>query len=151
MIEFKEISLEVMEECALLYVETFNSEPWNDKWEFDTAYNRLKDIYYTPGFYGLAAVEDGIIVAAVFGCTEYWYEGKTYDLKEMFVKNGMRGNGIGSKLLDTLNTCLLDKGVSFAHLFTAEGDMTEKFYNKNGYKRIDGMIMMSGSIISQSI
>ena len=146
MIEFKEISLEVIDECALLYVETFNSEPWNDKWEFDTAYNRLKDIYNTPGFYGLIAVEDGIIIAAVFGCTEFWYEGKTYDLKEMFVKNGLRGKGIGSKLLETLNTRLLSIGVNATYLFTAEGDMTEKFYRKNGYERIEGMIMMSGRV-----
>lgn len=149
MIDFKEISLEIIEECAQLYVETFNSEPWNDEWEVDTAYHRLKDIYNTPGFYGLVAVEDSIIIAAVFGCTEFWYKGKTYDLKEMFVKNGMRGNGIGSKLLNALNSRLLDRGVSAAHLFTAEGDLTEKFYHKNGYERISGMIMMLGRIIAQ--
>lgn len=143
MLEFKEISSGDIKECALLYVDTFNSEPWNDKWEFDTAYHRLMDIYNTPGFYGLAAVEDGITAAAAFGNTEYWYEGMTYDLKEMFTKNGMRGKGIGSELLNTLNKHLLEKGVSFLHLFTAEGDMTEKFYSKNGYERIQGMIMMS--------
>lgn len=148
MIEYQEISLEVIHECALLYVETFNSEPWNDEWDFDNAYHRLKDIYNTPGFYGLVAVEDGNIIAAVFGCTEYWYKGKTYDLKEMFVKNGMRGTGVGSKLLGTLHTCLCEKGVNDVHLFTAEGDLTEKFYSKNGYERIDGMVMMSGKIVA---
>lgn len=146
MIEFNEISLEVIEECALLYVDTFNSEPWNDKWEFDSAYNRLKDIYNTPGFYGLVALEDGIIVAAVFGCVEFWFKGKAYDLKEMFVKNEVRGKGIGSMLLDTLNTRLHDKGVNSVYLFTAEGDMTERFYSKNGYRKIEGMIMMSRGI-----
>lgn len=31
---YKEVTLDSLDELAHLYVETFNSEPWNDEWTF---------------------------------------------------------------------------------------------------------------------
>lgn len=36
-LHYEEITLEYLDELAELYVETFNSEPWNDEWTVDTA------------------------------------------------------------------------------------------------------------------
>lgn len=40
---YEEITLEHLDELADLYVETFNSEPWNDEWTVDTAKKRLHE------------------------------------------------------------------------------------------------------------
>lgn len=40
-LHYEEITLEYLDELAELYVETFNSEPWNDEWTVDTAKKRL--------------------------------------------------------------------------------------------------------------
>lgn len=146
MMEFFEFNEKYLEECAILYVDTFNGHPWNDHWNYDCAYNRLRDIYHTPGFLGRVACEEGKVIAAVFGSIEHWYEGNVYNLKEMFVQQSLRGKGIGSKLIDVLNEELKEQGIKSIYLFTLEGDLTETFYNRNGYKNIDGMIMMSRDI-----
>lgn len=146
MISFFEFEEKYLEECTNLYVDTFNAPPWNDHWDYDSVYNRLKDIYQTPGFLGLIAYEEEKIIAAVLGNMEHWYEGKMYNLKEMFVQKDLRGKGIGSQLLNEFNEWLKKKGVTSIWLFTMEGDMTEDFYKKNGYKKIDKMVMMSRDI-----
>lgn len=143
MIEFIEFNERDLEDCALLYVSTFNAAPWNDNWNHSSAYNRLKDIYNTPGFFGLVGREEGSIKVAIFGCIEHWYSGYMFNLKEMFVQNDLRGKGVGSQILNVLNERLKEKGVDSIWLFTAEGDLTEKFYNKNGYRKSNGMLMMT--------
>jgi len=41
MLEYKNISLDDVNDLAEMYVETFNAEPWNDKWTIYTASKRL--------------------------------------------------------------------------------------------------------------
>lgn len=135
-----------LDECAKIYVETFNSEPWNDKWDQATAYKRLADIYNAPGFYGLVAFDGKEMKAAVLGNLEQWYEGYMYSLKEMFVKQGHKGSGLGSKLMNELEDSIKEIGANSIVLFTSKGDQTEKFYTKNGLTTDQDMIMMHKKI-----
>ena len=49
-----------LEECAELFVKTFNEEPWNEKWTVKNAGKRLSDAYNSPEFKGLVYSENGI-------------------------------------------------------------------------------------------
>jgi len=133
---------EHLEECAKIYVSTFNGPPWHDQWTEEKAYDRLVEIYKTPGFTGFVAVEAGSIYGAVLGNVETWFEGNMYNLKEMFVKEYDKGKGIGSRLLKDLEEELGKDGVTSISLFTSKGDLTEKFDKKNGYKIDAEMVMM---------
>ncbi len=133
-------------ECAQKYMKTFNSDPWNDNWSEITAYKRLEDIFNTPGFVGLVVIIDGSIMGAVFGSLETWFEGYMYNLKEMFVIDGKKGKGIGSRLFTAIESEISNRGAKYINLFTSKGDLTEKFYIKNGCRTFDGMIMMSKTI-----
>ena len=46
--DYEEITIDHLDELASLYVETFNSEPWNDKWTISTATKRLHQMINTP-------------------------------------------------------------------------------------------------------
>ena len=48
---YEEITLDHLEGLASLYVETFNSEPWNDKRTVSTAKKRLQQMINTEHFY----------------------------------------------------------------------------------------------------
>jgi len=133
-------------ECTRIYIETFNGEPWNDRWTEATAGKRLDDIYNAPGFIGMVAIADDSIKGAVFGNIESWYEGSMYNLKEMFVTKGEKGTGIGSKLFESLEQELKDQGVTSLTLFTSKGDLTEKFYQKNGCMTEEDMVMMGKEV-----
>lgn len=135
-----------LKECSEIYVETFNSEPWDDKWDENTSYKRLEDIYNTPGFYGLVVFEENEIKAAVLGNLEQWYEGYMYNLKEMFVKQEEKCNGIGSKLMNELELSIKELGANSITLFTSKGDLTERFYLKNGLSTVEDMVMMYKNI-----
>src|SRR3712207_8944760 len=44
--------------CTELFLTVFNSPPWNEAWPASAATKRLADLFNTPGFYGVIAVED---------------------------------------------------------------------------------------------
>jgi len=132
-----------LKECSLIYVDTFNEEPWNDNWDEVSAFNRLNEIYKTPGFIGFVVIDNGKLLGAVLGHLETWFEGYMYNLKEMFIKKSEKGNGVGSKLFRHLEDDLKNHEVTSISLFTSKGDLTERFYLKNGCVTEDDMIMMS--------
>lgn len=141
--KMKELHLKA---CSLIYIDTFNAEPWNDRWDSESSYKRLKDIYETPNFYGLVAAEGDEIIGAVFGNLEQWYEGNMYNLKEIFVKQGIKQRGTGGKLMEALEQSLVKMDVKSISLFTMRGELTEKFYEKNGFSIEADMIMMCKAV-----
>lgn len=146
MIQYREIDEADLEECSRLFVSTFNAEPWNDKWNYETAFKRLEDILNTPGFYGLLGEEDGQIKIVTVGCFQQWFDGKVYEIKELYAQKERRGQGLGTKIISELSLRLEEKDVNSIWLITAEGDKTEKFYINNGYKKAEKMILMSKHI-----
>lgn len=145
-LRYKEITLEDLPELAQLYIETFNSEPWNDMWTIDTATKRLKQMINTEDSYGLCVYQDEILCGAVLGCMEQFYDGIMFNLKEFWVKNGMRGCGIGSEIFAEMEKRLKEKQVKEVILFTSKGDFTEHFYHKQDMKSNIEMVFMSKSI-----
>lgn len=131
-----------LKECSLKYIDTFNDEPWNDKWDEVTAYKRLEEIFNAPGFVGMVAIEEDMIIAAVLGNLETWFEGYMYNLREMFVMKSEKGKGVGTTLFKGLEEELKNHNVTSITLFTSKGDLTEKFYLKNGCTTESDMIMM---------
>jgi GNAT superfamily N-acetyltransferase len=146
MVTIEEYNEKYLGECARIYAETFSSAPWNDSWDEDRSRKRLSDIIYSPGFYGLVAMDNNLIRGAVLGNIEVSYNGLIYHLREMFVENKSRGQSIGSEIISNLESKLSQKKVSSIYLMTAKGPMTESFYKNNSFKRIKKMIIMSKQV-----
>ncbi|MCY6957736.1 GNAT family N-acetyltransferase [Clostridium brassicae] len=140
---FKENSLK---ESAKLLMSTFNKEPWNEKWTFETAFKRLEETYKTPNFKGWIYEKDGNIVGVIMGNCEQWYEGTQYYIKDFFVDTNIQKQGIGSKLLKHLEEELKTLGVKFIHFWTLKGGETEKFYKNNGYELPDTLTLMTKNL-----
>lgn len=139
---YEEISIHHLEELAELYVETFNSEPWNDEWTIETAKKRLQQMINTEDSYGLCLYQNGLICGAILGNMEQFYNGMMFNIKEFWIKNGMRGNGIGTQLIREFENRLKDRNVNEIILFTSKGDFTEHFYHKQDMKSIPDMVFM---------
>ncbi len=133
-------------QCSELYVSVFNAAPWNDKWTEETAYKRLEDIYNCPNFEGVLYVENEDVKGAIFGNYEQFYDGIHYNLREMFTSPELQGKGIGSKMLKSLEVRLKEVGVTEVMLFTGKGDITSKFYIKNGFSEWDSLAIMGKEI-----
>lgn len=139
---YEEITLNHLNELSQLYVETFNAEPWNDAWTFDTAAKRLRQMINTEDFYGICAYQNEEMCGAVIGCMEQFYNGIMFNIREFWVKNGKRGQGVGTQIYIEFEKRLRSKGISEIILFTSKGDNTEHFYHKQNFNVNQNMVFM---------
>lgn len=138
----REINESDLRGLAVLFTEAFNAEPWNDKWSEELAYQRLRDVFLTPGFVGVVAIEDNQITGGILGHLEWWYEGRHFNLKEFFVDRKIQGKGIGSYLLEELSKRLEKEKVGSINLLTLNSAETIGFYEKNQYRLVEEMVIM---------
>lgn len=145
-LQYEEITESHLDELSRLYVDTFNAAPWNDEWTFETARKRLYMMLHTEVSFGVCVYHEGQICGAVLGAMEQFYDGPMFEVKEFWVKNDMRGKGIGTKLFAEMERRLLERGVKNIILVTAKGDATEHFYHKQGMATDPDMVFMSKRI-----
>ena len=139
---YREMLQEDIPIVTKMYVETFNSPPWNDVWTEETAGKRLMQMISCEEAYGLLAYEDYLLCGMALGCTEQFITETMFDLKEFCVRNDMRSHGIGSLLLEELERRLKGMGVGSICLFTSGGKGIDVFYQKRGYETYSEMVMM---------
>lgn len=139
----KVINETMLEEMAELFIDVFNREPWNDKWDKRTAEKRLLDFMHTPGFYGLACYEEEKMIGLILGCSEQYYDGVSFQIIEFCIAHTKQRQGNGKMLLNQLLLDLKEKGIENICLFTLHDPSTEGFYEKNGFKVNKHMIMMN--------
>src|SRR5918998_377445 len=109
-----------LDECAHMFMTTFNAEPWNDSYTHDTAKAQLAWHLRVPGFLGLVSVNDGIVAFAV-GYREPMDEGDVFHLSIFCVRPGVHRSGVGTRLLRTLEKNLRQAGVGPVYLGTHKG------------------------------
>ncbi|MFN6468501.1 MAG: GNAT family N-acetyltransferase [Nostoc sp. SerVER01] len=140
--EIQTFSTEYLDRCAYLYVEVFNSEPWNEEWSFNTARTRLLEIINTPGFVGFVFKQDELLGFLAGYCKQV-QKGKSFYLEEICVRPDNQRQGIGTKLLNQLMDTLTSIEVSRVYLLTNKNGQAEAFYKKHGYQRNQQMILMT--------
>ena len=143
---FKEIDISFFNDLVEVFIEAFNSEPWNDEWTIDSASKRLQQMIRCDGFYGLAAYSEDKLVGLILGNCEYYYDGIDFVVKEFCVDKNIKGKGIGSILLDEFTSRLKNKEIRRIILNTCRGEATEGFYIRKGFNTIEDMICMSKEI-----
>ena len=131
-----------LDECASLFIEVFNNQPWNESWTFETAQSLLSQILNTPGFIGLILRKQGKILGFVIGCCEQRDKSKNFYLKEICVSSNEQRRGIGSELIRHLMNQLKETGVNSVYLLTMKDEYIKEFYLKNGFQVSQRMIMM---------
>jgi predicted N-acetyltransferase YhbS len=146
MIKYKELSKEHIREIAEIYVDAFNSEPWNDKWTIESASKRISQMVNCEGFDGLVAYEEEKLIGMILGNHEYYYDAMIFQIKEFCVDLKIKGAGIGSKLLGEFIMRLKTKGIDRITLVTLRSQETEGFYKKHGFETIDDMTLMGKEI-----
>ncbi|MCE7984289.1 MAG: GNAT family N-acetyltransferase [Caldilinea sp. CFX5] len=130
-------------ECIDLFIDVFNSPPWNEHWEIATATQRLEACYHTPGFDGVIGKIGGKPIGFALGYVEQWDRSKHFYLKEMCVTPKWQRHGTGTALLHELEEMLKRKGVEKIYLYTARETVAQIFYEKQGFYVSAKMIMMA--------
>ena len=138
--EYRKITIEDLPELAKIYAETFNSDPWYDKWTLKTAEKRLSQLINNGGFFGIVSYKEEGITGMILGEEEQYFDGVIFNIKEFCVRNDLRGKGIGTELLAEFERNLKGMGIRETVLMTNLED--EDFYKKRGFHRSRGVIYM---------
>ena len=138
--DYRKITMADLPELAKIYAETFNSDPWYDKWTQKTAEKRLAQKISNSGFFGLVSFDESGITGMILGEEEQYFDGVIFSIKEFCVKNELRGKGIGTELLKEFERQLKGMGIRETVLMTNLED--EEFYKKRGFNRSRGIIYM---------
>jgi len=140
------ITTDKMEQCIELYINVFNSEPWNETWTYQAAKELLADLIQTPKFLGFLLYDDGELVGLIAGNSKKTYTESTFYLAELCINNRMQGKGYGSKLLLSLEEELKERGIQSLYFLTAKNGPAEAFYIKNEYVINENRIVMKKSL-----
>ncbi|MBR2042563.1 MAG: GNAT family N-acetyltransferase [Oscillospiraceae bacterium] len=138
--DYRKIVIEDVPELAKIYAETFNSDPWYDKWTQKTAEKRLSRMIENGGFFGIVSFNEEGITGMILGEEEQYFDGVIFNIKEFCVRNDLRGKGIGTELLAEFERRLKSMGIRETVLMTNIED--EEFYKKRGFHRSRGIINM---------
>ncbi|NLK95761.1 MAG: GNAT family N-acetyltransferase [Clostridiales bacterium] len=144
--KFKEIIIDDVEVLAEMFVDTFNSSPWNDKWTIKTASKRLHQMINCEGFKGIMAYEEEVVLGMILGSEEQYYNGIVFVVKEFCINNKMRNKGFGTILFKEFEERIKSIGVTEIVLNTLKDNSTEGFYKKMGLKVYDDMMVMGKNI-----
>jgi ribosomal protein S18 acetylase RimI-like enzyme len=136
------VRFEDVEACANIFIDTFSRPPWNEHWEFDLVYSRLKQILDTPFSFGLI-IEGTSPIGFALGFSEPWHQGNHFYLKEMCIHPDFQRQGLGTHLMNNLITSLREQNTQKIYLLTSRGDLSERFYAKLGFYTSPKMIMMA--------
>ncbi|MBP1046138.1 GNAT family N-acetyltransferase [Enterococcus sp. BWM-S5] len=129
--------------ATALYISVFTKEPWNEEYESKEQVERLIKNFLTQACYlNFIAVEDNEVIGLCLGLKKPWIEGIEYYIDEFCVKTELQGKGIGSAFLAQIEAEILQLGMDGMMLNTEKGVPAEKFYLKNGFHQLSGLIVL---------
>ncbi|HCL01945.1 MAG TPA: GNAT family N-acetyltransferase [Lachnoclostridium phytofermentans] len=137
-----EIKKQMIDNCVDVFIESFTKEPWNDVYESrEQVVNLFNNHYNNNYFVGYAAMLDDKVVAISIGMKKPWIKGMEYYIDQFCVSYEMQGKGIGSWFIKEIEEDIKKQGMNAIILNTEKGYPSEKFYEKNGFEIIEGVIV----------
>ncbi|MDI9519518.1 MAG: GNAT family N-acetyltransferase [Bacillota bacterium] len=115
-----------------IFISTFNSEPWNEKWTNESAKDNLFGIYNSPNFYGLVFLEKNRPIGAILGNIKTYDKYSTFHIEHLFVSPDYQRQGVASKLYHKMMEDLKQRKVSGAFFTTLKNSSAYSFYIKHG-------------------
>ncbi len=147
-IEMRKFTFNDMDGAVELYKEVFSAKPWNDGWiSHDQVRYYLIELIENPVFEGFVAYENSCLIGVCFGHKRSWWTGKEFFIDELFIANEMQGYGIGTKLLQFVESDLIMLDCLRLTLLTNKDIAAEDFYLKKGFTTNQNRIIMTKNII----
>ena len=141
--KIESVAIANLPSISQLFVSVFSNSPWNEDWEIDWAYERLNWIYQSPGFAGYLAIENEQVYGAIMGHFVPFKGKKGFQVVEFLVNNERQNRGIGTKLLNQLESHLKQDNYNFLFLLTAKASSAEFFYTKRSYQRDSKIVLLN--------
>lgn len=138
-----EMKKHMIDNCVDLFIDTFTKEPWNDVYESREQVVSLFNNHFNNNYFvGYVAMLDDKVVALSIGMKKPWIEGIEYYIDQFCVSYETQGKGIGSWFIKEIEENIKKQGMNGMILNTEKNYPSHKFYEKNGFKVIDDLIVL---------
>lgn len=112
----------------------FNTEFGTPSPGVEALATRLAALLAADATFAIVAGSPAVAVALVTLRTNVWYAGQVALLDEMYVVSHLRGQGIGSAVIDRLMTTCDARGADLIEINVDEGDAdAQRFYERHGF------------------
>lgn len=146
-LEFVKLDETDLPEAARLYKISFAGEPWNDDWsDEEQLMNYVREVSsgYDSLNFGLRL--EGRLVAVSLGHIRHWWEGTNYNIEELCVDPGLRGQDVGTGFMQCIEKEIKALGLAGIFLQTDSDKPSYGFYHKNGFKDLHEHVSMYKSL-----
>ena len=144
--EIVDYNLKYLDNMIEVFIDSFNNSSWHDNWTSDIVYKHLNQLTTTDGFQGLVALDNNTVVGMILGIEHYSFSNRTFCIKEFCISNKSKGKGVGSILLNEMESLLKEQGFSNIELQTLNSQDVLNFYEKNGYNTDSLAVFMNKAI-----
>lgn len=134
----------VLEKSVDLFIETFSKEPWYDEFASrEQVVLFFKNHMLNNYFLGYVLKSETKVIALSVGFKKPWIKGMEYYIDQFCVGYSYQGQGVGGAFIKLIEKEMLDEGLNAIILNTEKGYPSEKFYLKNGFEKIDELIILA--------
>lgn len=103
-----------------------------------TIATRLHELLPTESTFAVLAGSPALGIALVTLRTNVWYDGPVALLDELYVVPDRRGRGIGSSMLERMESECAARQVALVEINVDDGDVeAARFYRRHGYSDVD--------------
>lgn len=111
-------------------------------WTTETAGRRIRQVLHMEDSYCLIMTDDnGAVCGFVMGYFKQYDDILGYTLEEILIAREHQHKGLGSLLLDELETRVRAAGASCVELQAVNDDLHERYYGKAGYRNARNFVM----------
>jgi aminoglycoside 6'-N-acetyltransferase I len=141
--ELRELNTDSIEEIKVFFFDIFTKEPWNDDWsDKHQLHAYIMDLIGNHNSLVLGLFENGTMVGLSMGSIRHWYSGTEYYIDEFCIKIEEQGRGLGTQLLNAIETFMKQKGMKHIFLQTERNVPAYNFYKKNGYIELENHVAL---------
>lgn len=131
-----------LENCAKVFVQTYNQAPWNYHWQFNDAVNYLTEYYSSTQFKGFLLYDDDVFAGAMFAHTKTWWTGAQLYIDELFIAPNSQKKGYGKALMNYAEQYARDNGLRTITLMTHKFMPSMKFYEGIDYVHAQPFVIL---------
>ena len=120
-----------------LFIGVFTQELWNDDWSDQQQLDcYLADLIGQNNSLTYGLFDGEVLIALSMGRIKHWYTGTEYCIDEFCVRTDRQQNGIGTYLLEKIQTHMRQLGLVHIYLQTENDVPAYQFYQKNGFTEL---------------
>ena len=138
--EIKELKLQDLDTLINKYIIYYNDE--GERWTYNLAKIRLEQNFLTPSFYGVGLYDKSELLGFAIGCFKQYDDLLIYYLEEILVFKEYQNKGLGTKLLQELESLVKKQGAKKINLSTTNEKKHQKFYSRLGFEKSDFLVPM---------